>query len=789
MSQSALAEPVPAEPVLTPGPDATQDEIDAHWLKHIYQPNERQLTIRALAAGMFLGGIMSVSNLYIGMKVGWSMGMALTSTILAFSVFAGLRKLGVAKGEFTKLENNTVASSASAAGYFSSAGMVSAIPALYLTSSRTLTGWELALWITAISFVGVLMAVPMRRQMIDVDRLAFPSGIACATTIRSMHEHAKEALAKARSLMAGALAAALFEIPNSISKFGRVVNPITWAEKISPTATWAAYGFSLNTSLLMYGSGAIMGIRVGLSLLLGAIVSYGILGPWLAGHGIIVPGETTIFRSMTSWSVWPGVIMVLVASLLQFALKWRTVVAAFGSLGKMFGLHQKPSLMAPVEVPPSWFGWGMLAATAFVCICAKAFFGIPVWMGIAAVAIAFLLSIVACRAAGETDVAPIGPLGKITQFIYAGISPGNYSTNLMTASVTAGSAAHSSDLLTDLKTGYLLGGAPRRQFIAQFFGIVAGALFCVPAYLIVVQPEKIGTSDLPAPAAQQWAAVADLLARGVSYEDRGPGTAVATTVEAVQLTQRLAGTQVGDKLRILTGPNAGDYAIGMMDRAVIALDRPLALLVAPAKKDAHGVEEEADPYDVEVIGPDGTLRGKTQIHASALSKPGLKFIHAPDTAHAGDYVVSTIGGKDTFHKMSGLYGGVAMLDHPFVAGEAAADGSSAVFVKKMGLPPYALEVTAITVLFGILITLLELYGPRRLRPWLPSVTGIGIAWVINCSDSIAMAIGAIIAYVLAKAWPAIEERYNVSTSSGIIAGASIMALVITLFKDILGYVS
>jgi uncharacterized oligopeptide transporter (OPT) family protein len=659
--------------------------------------------------------------------------------------------------------------------------MVSAIPALYLTSSRTLSAWEVALWITAISFVGVLMAVPMRRQMIDVDRLAFPSGIAGAETIKSMHEHAGEAIAKARSLIAGAVVAAMFEVFNSVGKIGNWVNPLTWAEKWSPTAALGAYGFSLNSSLLMYGSGAIMGIKVGLSLVLGAVVSYGILGPWLASHGVIIPGEDTIFRSMTSWSVWPGVLMVLVSSLLQFFLKWRTVVAAFGSLGKMLGLKAKPSLMQEVEIPPSWFGYGMVAATVFVCICAKLFFGIPIWMGIVAVLLAFVLSIVGCRATGETDVTPIGPLGKIAQFIYAGLSPGNYTTNLMSASVTAGSSAHSADLLTDLKTGYILGAAPKRQFIAQFLGIVAGAFFCVPAYLIVVQPEKIGTGDLPAPAAQQWAAVADLLSKGIAYEDRGPGTAEATTVQAVQLTQRVAGTAIGDKLTIVDGPNAGEYRIDMIDRSVLVLDRPL--------KQAK-VEGDDKPPPVKVtIAGDGGVRGESMIRANALERPGLRLASAPDTARSGDYVITSVDGKDVFHKMTGLANGVAMLDHPFVpATGVAAGAASPVFLKKMGLPPYALEVTIVTVLFGVFITLLDLYGPRRLRKWLPSVTGIGIAWVIGCWDSIAMAIGAIAAWILAKLWPKIEERYNVSTSSGIIAGASIMGLVITFFRDILGYI-
>ena len=83
----------------------------------------------------------------------------------------------------------------------------------------------------------------------------------------------------------------------------------------------------------------------------------------------------------------------------------------------------------------------------------------------------------------------------------------------MAASITAGAAAHSADLLTDLKSGYLLGGNPRKQTISQLFGVLAGTLVCVPVYSIVVDPEKLGSPEMPAPAAKVWEAVAEAVHR------------------------------------------------------------------------------------------------------------------------------------------------------------------------------------------------------------------------------------------------------------------------------------
>ena len=80
----------------------------------------------------------------------------------------------------------------------------------------------------------------------------------------------------------------------------------------------------------------------------------------------------------------------------------------------------------------------------------------------------FFLALVACRVTGETDTTPIGAMGKVTQLTFGVLSPGNMNVNLMAANITSGSAIAAADLLTDLKSGYLLGANPRKQFLAQF---------------------------------------------------------------------------------------------------------------------------------------------------------------------------------------------------------------------------------------------------------------------------------------------------------------------------------
>ena len=143
------------------------------------------------------------------------------------------------------------------------------------------------------------------------------------------------------------------------------------------------------------------------------------------------------------------------------------------------------------------------------------FFHIHWWMGLIAVLATFFLVVVAARATGETDITPVGPLSKITQLTFGAIAPGNVPTNLMTANITAGSVGSAGDLLTDLKSGYILGANPRQQFFAQFFGVLAGALVVIPVFFILIpDPALLGTEKWPAPAALVWRGVAELLAKG-----------------------------------------------------------------------------------------------------------------------------------------------------------------------------------------------------------------------------------------------------------------------------------
>ncbi|MBI3556765.1 MAG: OPT/YSL family transporter [Deltaproteobacteria bacterium] len=506
------------------------EDVELEWYKTVYQGDTMpQLTLRALVMGSVLGGVMSLSNLYVGLKTGWALGVAITACILSFAIYKSLMGAfpKLFKTEMSILENNCMQSTASSAGYSTGGTMVSAISAYLIVTGHHIPWPVLAWWTFFLASLGVFMAIPMKRQMINVEQLRFPSGIAAAETLKSLHSKGKVASQKARALGLSGLVGAIITWCRDAGKpaflnFPSNVGLFPGASKATlmgiPLIKWT---LSFEMSTIMIAAGAIMGWKVCWSMLFGATVNYAILAPWMVHLGAISGDPAKMgYRAIVAWSTWGGAAIMVTSGMLQFVLQWRTIARAFSGLGELFGggetKQRKDDPMERIEVPSTWFLTGtILSGMGCVAVLYHSF-GTTIWMGVFSVIMTFFLSVVACRATGESDITPIGAMGKVTQLFFGAISPANLVTNLMTASVTAGAAGSSADLLTDLKSGYLLGANPRKQFLAQFVGIFAGTLVVVPAfYLLVPDAASLGTDKWPAPSAQVWAAVARLLGSGL----------------------------------------------------------------------------------------------------------------------------------------------------------------------------------------------------------------------------------------------------------------------------------
>src|SRR5437763_15175525 len=226
-------------PLPVAGFKGTPEEIERQWYEQVYRgqgDSMAQLTWRAVLIGSCLGSVLSLTNLYIGLMAGWGFGVAITACILSYAIWTGLLKVGLARTPMTILENNCMQSTASSAGYSTGGTLVSAFAAYIIINHQSMAVPLMLAWVFFIALLGVTMAIPMKRQMINIEQLRFPSGIAAAETLKALHSHGAAGLRSAKALgIAGLLAGVSKFISEGLGLISASLAPLqtsTWLGKV-----------------------------------------------------------------------------------------------------------------------------------------------------------------------------------------------------------------------------------------------------------------------------------------------------------------------------------------------------------------------------------------------------------------------------------------------------------------------------------------------------------------------------------------------------------------------------
>ena len=142
-------------------------------------PKYRELTPASLVGGILVGLLLNMGICFAGLQIGFTIVGSTVSAVLGFGLLRGVLRKG------SILEVNifqTVASSVNTVN----AGVIFTIPVLFLMGRQEeINYWALALAVTAGSVLGVVMIIPLRKQVIELERLRFPSAVAVAAILKS----------------------------------------------------------------------------------------------------------------------------------------------------------------------------------------------------------------------------------------------------------------------------------------------------------------------------------------------------------------------------------------------------------------------------------------------------------------------------------------------------------------------------------------------------------------------------------------------------------------------------
>ncbi|MDB5695111.1 MAG: peptide transporter [Sphingomonas bacterium] len=526
-----------------------------------------ELTLRGILLGGLITLLFTAANVYLGLKVGLTFATSIPAAVISMAI---LRYLPGA----TILENNIVQTVASAAGTL--AAIIFVLPGLVMVGWWSGFPFVTTAAITATGgLLGVMFSVPLRRALVVAGDLPYPEGHAAAAVLKigeGSREGEAESAAGLKVIVVNALVAAGFAIltktrlaAEEASSFFRLGDG---ASMVSGTLSFA-----------LVGVGHLVGLSVGLAMLAGLIISYGIALPLLTAAapaaGEVSAWVTGVFRSDVRFM---GAGVIGVAALWTLVKIAGPVIGGVASSiaasrardGEEVPLEER-DLPFPVIaggslvilLPVAWLLWstlvgGPLEGSAPLLVAGALVFVVVIGLVIAAVC-GYMAGLIG---ASNSPVSGIGILAVLAAgLMLVGLfgrdqppatTDALVAYALIVTGIVFGVATISNDNLQDLKTGQLVGATPWKQQVALCIGVLFGSVVVPPVLQLMVT--SFGFAGMPgagpnALAAPQ-AALISALAKGVLGGDLnwtmiGYGAAVGV---AVVLADELLGR--AGKLRL-----------------------------------------------------------------------------------------------------------------------------------------------------------------------------------------------------------------------------------------------
>ena len=466
-----------------------------------------ELTWVALVVGWFIGVILAGSIGYASLVLGFSIEGSELAAILGFGILRGmLRRKSI-------IENNIVQTIASGVNGAAS-GMMFSVPAIFLLGfGDQFDPVVLTFGCIAGAYLGIAFIIPLRKHMIDYERLTYPVGVAVATILKSPGAGVRKAIVL---LIAAAVAAGthVLTIKTGVDNWnvGAIFDMPEYINGI-----WYL-------SLMTIGVGFIAG-RGGVAFIIGGFVAYWFISPMLSATGsfpmdaggeiINTPGplRLLLYRPL-------GIGMLIGGAIMGVILAFPLIKTAISSMQKAAKVASSVSSdEMPIKLLYFAIGGAVILLT-YMAVTSVETVGLIRGIGMALVGTLWIWmsGIILSEAIGRTNWSPLSgmTLVGITLLIIVTYGTGMDRGDSIIAAIMVGAAtcvamSQATDLMLDLKTGYLVGATPRMQQLGQFAGAWLGPIVVILVIFVLHNAEGygLGSDKLPAPQAQALASTID----------------------------------------------------------------------------------------------------------------------------------------------------------------------------------------------------------------------------------------------------------------------------------------
>ncbi len=487
-----------------------------------------ELTWTAVIVGWILGVIIAISIGYAALILGFSIEGSELAAILGFGILRGmLRRKSI-------IENNIVQTIASGVNGASS-GMMFSVPAIFILGyGDQFDPVLMTFGCIAGAFMGIAFIVPLRKHMIDFERLTYPGGVAVATILKSPGAGVQKAIV----LLVAAGVSAGVHLASKITGFenwdlGSQIGLPTYMNGI-----WYL-------SLMTIGVGFIAG-RGGVAFIIGGFVAYWFLSPMLAATGgfpmdaagavVSDPGQLRLllYRPL-------GIGMLIGGAMMGVALALPLIVSTVRSMQKASKMKSGASAD---EMPIKLLYFAIIGAMIVLSVIAiNSVESVGVVRGIGMALLGtlwiWMSGIILSEAIGRTNWSPLSGMTLIGITLLIILTAGMERGDSIVAAVMVGAAtcvamSQATDLMLDLKTGYLVGATPRMQQMGQFIGAWLGPIVVIGLIFVLHEAMTLGSAALPAPQGQALASMVEgILGGDVPVEKYAAGAVLGGILSAV----------------------------------------------------------------------------------------------------------------------------------------------------------------------------------------------------------------------------------------------------------------
>lgn len=487
-----------------------------------------ELTWTAVIVGWILGVIIAISIGYAALILGFSIEGSELAAILGFGILRGiLRRKSI-------IENNIVQTVASGVNGASS-GMMFSVPAIFILGyGDQFDPVLMTFGCIAGAFLGIAFIVPLRKHMIDFERLTYPGGVAVATILKSPGAGVQKAVI----LLSAAAVSATVHLASKATgvenwDFGAVIG-------LPPYMNGIWY-----LSLLTAGVGFIAG-RGGVAFIIGGFVAYWFLSPMLAATGgfpldatgamISDPGQLRVllYRPL-------GIGMLIGGAVMGVVLAFPLIVSTIRSMQKSSTVNAAASAD---EMPIKMLYFAVVGAAivlAIIAISSVETMGVVRGIGMALLGTLWIWmsGIILSEAIGRTNWSPLSGMTLVGITLLIIVTTGMERGDSIVAAIMVGAAtcvamSQATDLMLDLKTGYLVGATPRMQQMGQFIGAWLGPIVIIVLIFVLDEAMTLGSTALPAPQGQALASMVEgIMGGNVPVEKYAAGAILGGILSAV----------------------------------------------------------------------------------------------------------------------------------------------------------------------------------------------------------------------------------------------------------------